>query len=111
NDKHLEIILMQMLRKVRIDGPGDTNFLPLEVTDKFRFRQENERLAGSVKVKDPGDSQLTAAQIISKAEFDQVVGKVEEEGGTPPTKDRRPKPATAKTLLLGITKASLQSES
>lgn len=111
NDKHLEIILMQMLRKVRVDGPGDTIFLPLEVIDKFRFRQDNERLAGSVKVKDPGDSQIIAGQVISRGEFDAIVGKIEEEGGTPPTKDRKPRPATAKTLLLGITKASLQSES
>ncbi len=111
NDKHLEIILMQMLRKVRVDNNGDSKFLPLEVIDKFRFRVENERLGGSVKVKDPGDSKFTAGQIVPRAEFDAAVAKVEEEGGTPPTKDRKPRPASAKTLLLGITKASLQSES
>jgi DNA-directed RNA polymerase subunit beta' len=111
NDKHLEITLMQMLRKVRIDNPGDSRFLPMEVVDKYRFRVENERLAGSVKLKDPGDSSLAIGAIISKSEFMEAVAKIEEEGGTPPTKDRRPRPATAKTLLLGITKASLQSES
>ncbi len=111
NDKHLEIILRQMLRKVRIEGPGDSTFLPSEIVDKFRFRYENERLAQSVKIKDPGDSKLNAGAIMPRPEFDAVVGKVEEEGGTPPTKDRKPRPAVGRTLLLGITKASLQSES
>ncbi|MDM8006815.1 MAG: DNA-directed RNA polymerase subunit beta' [Phycisphaerae bacterium] len=111
NDKHLEVILMQMLRKVRIDNPGDTRFLPMEVVDKFRFRAENERLAASVKIKDPGDSTFTAGQIVPRTEFAEAVARIEQEGGTPPTRDRRPRPATAKTLLLGITKASLQSES
>jgi DNA-directed RNA polymerase subunit beta' len=111
NDKHLEIILRQMLRKVHIDNPGDSAFLPSEVVDKFRFRHENERLAQSVKIKNPGDSKLNAGAIVPRAEFDGIVGKVEEEGGTPPTKDRKPRPAVGRTLLLGITKASLQSES
>ncbi len=111
NDKHVEIIVNQMLRKVKVDSPGDSKFLPGEVIDRFRFRAENDRLARSVKVKDPGDGQVVAGQILSKEVFDELVTKVEEEGGTPPTKDKKPKPATAKTLLLGITKASLQSES
>jgi len=111
NDKHIEIILMQMLRKVRIDSPGDTKFLPSEVVDKFRFRSVNARLANSVKIKDPGDSELEVGAVIPKEEFQELVNKIEEAGGTPPTKDRKPKPSTAKTLLLGITKASLQSDS
>jgi DNA-directed RNA polymerase subunit beta' len=112
NDKHLEIILMQMLRKVRIDSPGESTFLPMEVVDRFQFRAENERLASSVKIKDPGDSEFATGAIVPKEEFEELVAKVEEEGGSPPTKDRKPpRPATAKSLLLGITKASLQSES
>ncbi|MCL2330126.1 MAG: DNA-directed RNA polymerase subunit beta', partial [Phycisphaerae bacterium] len=111
NDKHLEIIIRQMLRKVRIENPGDTVCLPSEVVDKFRFRAENDRLAHSVKIKDPGDSQLSVGSIVPKPEFDALVNKVEEDGGTPPTKDRKPRPAVGRTLLLGITKASLQSES
>ena len=47
NDKHVEIILSQMLRKVEIESVGDSKFLPGEVVDKFRFRRENERLANS----------------------------------------------------------------
>ncbi len=111
NDKHIEIILRQMLRKVKIENPGDGIFLPSDVVDKFRFRSENERLAGSVKIKDPGDSQLAVAAIVPRGEFDALVAKLEEEGKTPPTRDRKPRPAVGRTLLLGITKASLQSES
>jgi DNA-directed RNA polymerase subunit beta' len=111
NDKHVEIILRQMLRKVKIESPGDTECLPSEVVDRFHFQEENERLARSVKIKDPGDSGLDAGAIVLKDEFDEITAQVEEEGGTPPTKDRKPKPATARTLLLGITKASLQSGS
>ncbi len=70
DDKHIEIIISQMLRKVRVEAPGDSNFLPGAVVDKFKFRKENERL-----------------------------------------REERKKPATAQPLLLGITKAALQSES
>ncbi|HSW45385.1 MAG TPA: DNA-directed RNA polymerase subunit beta' [Phycisphaerae bacterium] len=111
NDKHIEIIIRQMLRKIRIENPGDANFLPYEVVDKCRFRAENERVERSVKIKDPGDSGLQPGAIVLRSEFDAMVAKIEEEGGTPPTRDRKPRRATARTLLLGITKASLGSES
>jgi DNA-directed RNA polymerase subunit beta' len=110
NDKHIEITLNQMLRKVKIESEGDANFLPNEVVDKFRFRQENRRLARSVKVADPGDTDFEVNQVVSKDDFAAKNDAVEMEGGQP-AKGRKPKPATAKTLLLGITKASLQSES
>jgi len=110
NDKHVEIILGQMIRKVKIDGEGDSRFLPNEVIDKFRFRDENLRLAKCVKVVEPGDTDSQVAQIVTREEFAGKNETVEADGGTP-AKGRKPKPASAKTLLLGITKASLQSES
>ena len=70
NDKHIEVIIRQMLRKVRVDTPGDTEFLPGELVDRFRYEEEN--------------------------------GKVLAEGG---------EPATAVPVLLGVTKASLSTES
>jgi DNA-directed RNA polymerase subunit beta' len=89
NDKHIEIICSQMMRKVEIESVGDSSFLPGEVVDKFLFKKENEQLTNSVKITDAGDAaDLHVGQISSKKE-----------------------PATAKTLLLGITKASLWSES
>jgi len=110
NDKHLEVILSQMLRKVKIEEPGDSKFLPGEVVDKFRFRHENERLSASVAISNPGDSELTVGQILKRTELAEVNATVEAEGGEP-AKGKRPKPAAATTLLLGITKASLSSES
>ncbi len=110
NDKHIEIILGQMIRKVKIDNEGDSAFLPNEVVDKFRFRDENLRLARSVKVVEPGDTDFAVNQVVSKEEFSAKNEQVEADGGQP-AKGRKPKPASAKTLLLGITKASLQSES
>ena len=110
DDKHIETIVSQMLRKVRVDRPGDTNFLPGEVVDKFRFRAENQRISQMAKVVDPGDTEFEEGQLVLKNEFEEAAAIAEQGGGKAPTK-RRPKPATAKTMLLGITKASLQSES
>ena len=110
SDKHIEIIIAQMLRKVKVENPGDTKFLPGEVVDKFRFRHGNEALAKMVKVDEPGDSGIAVGQVVTKDELKEINAKVEEKSGTT-AKGKRPKMATAKTLLLGITKASLQSES
>ena len=111
NDKHIEIICAQMMRKVEIEFVGDSAFLPGEVIDKFRFRRENERLASSVRITNVGDSpDLEEGRIIGKEELAGINEKIEMIGGMA-AKGRKPKPATAKTLLLGITKASLQSES
>ncbi len=110
DDKHIETILAQMLRKVKVESEGDSIFLPNEVVDRFRFRDENGRLARSVKVVDPGDTDLAVGAVVSKEDFTAKNDAVEAEGGEP-AKGRKPRPSTAKTLLLGITKASLQSES
>ncbi|HUO10901.1 MAG TPA: DNA-directed RNA polymerase subunit beta' [Phycisphaerae bacterium] len=110
SDKHIEIIISQMLRKVKVENPGDTKFLPGEVVDKFRFRYGNEALAKMLKIDEPGDSGLSIGQVVSRDELKEINAKVEEKGGTV-AKGKRPRMATAKTLLLGITKASLQSES
>ncbi|MCK4277079.1 MAG: DNA-directed RNA polymerase subunit beta', partial [Phycisphaerae bacterium] len=110
NDKHPEIIITQMLRKVNVESVGDSELLPGDVIDKFRFRQENERLAKSLRVTDAGDTQFLKGEVVPRDKIEQANSEVESIGGDP-VKTRRPKPATAKTLLLGITKASLQSES
>ncbi len=111
NDKHVEIIISQMMRKVEIDFVGDSTFLPGEVVDKFVFRRENDRLTNSIKVATVGDvTDVQENQVLDKKELARMNEKVEALGGTP-AKGRKPKPATAKTLLLGITKASLWSDS
>lgn len=110
NDKHIEVILAQMLRKIRVDNPGDTELLPNEVVDKYRFRKAREAVAGAGKVKDPGDSNLRVNQVVGRQELKDIRSKLEMEGKTPPTVVKA-RPATGTTLLLGITKAALQSES
>ncbi|MCJ7544083.1 MAG: DNA-directed RNA polymerase subunit beta', partial [Phycisphaerae bacterium] len=110
NDKHVEVIIMQMLRKVKVETTGDSGLLQGDVIDKFRFRDENKRLAESLKIVDSGDAALAVGDVVEKSKVEQANAEAEAAGGEP-AKTRRPKPATAKTLLLGVTKASLQSES
>jgi DNA-directed RNA polymerase subunit beta' len=110
DDKHIEIIIAQMLRKVRIEDVGDTDLLPGAMIDKFAFKMVNERLKKCVKVKDPGDSSLKPGQIVDKEMFEQEKAQVEERGGKPPTWSH-PKLATSSVQLQGITKAAVSSES
>ncbi|MBW8015994.1 MAG: DNA-directed RNA polymerase subunit beta' [Planctomycetes bacterium] len=110
SDKHIEIIVSQMMRKVEIESVGDSDFLPGEVIDKRNFLEQNEKLANKIRVKDAGDTELEVDLIVTKEELDAANEKVEMLGGTC-AKGKRPRPASANTLLLGITKASLQSES
>ncbi|MBN2455890.1 MAG: DNA-directed RNA polymerase subunit beta' [Sedimentisphaerales bacterium] len=148
NDKHIEIIISQMMRKIEIESVGDSSFLPGEVVDKVIFRKENERLANSVKIVNVGDAsaaisesagqgasilssnetpkagqskfsvkqtflkspKIQKGQVITKKELGAINEKLEMLGAEKIT-GKKPKSATAKTLLLGITKASLRSES
>ena len=111
NDKHIEIICSQMMHKVEIESVGDSAFLPGEVVDKFVFRRENERLTNSVRIAGVGDvSELKEDDVVDKKDLAAANEKVERIGGEP-AKGKKAKPATAQTLLLGITKASLWSES
>jgi len=110
NDKHFEVILSQMLRKVAVENVGDSDLLPGDLVDKFRFLGENKRLAKSLRVIDAGDTSLATDEVVLKEKIEQTNMDVEANGGEP-AKTRKPRPATAKTLLLGVTKASLQSES
>jgi DNA-directed RNA polymerase subunit beta' len=110
NDKHCEIIIARMLRKVKVETAGDTNLLPGSVMDRFHFRKANEEMTKCMKIASPGDSDFTEGQIVPKETFEQTNAEVEAMGGTP-AKGKRPKSATASTQLLGITKAAVQSNS
>jgi DNA-directed RNA polymerase subunit beta' len=110
DDKHIEIVIAQMLRKLRVDRVGDTNMLPGIVIDKFEFRKINQQLLECVKVVDPGDTEFHKDDIVPLATFEEVNAQVQASGGSPAT-STRPKPASASTQLLGITKAAVQSES
>jgi DNA-directed RNA polymerase subunit beta' len=111
NDKHIEVIVRQMMRKVTIVDPGDTRFLEDDLVDKFDFVEENDFIFDKKVVTDIGEStKLRAGQIVSLRE-------VREENSVLRRNDKKlvefrdAKPATSSPTLLGITKASLGVQS
>jgi DNA-directed RNA polymerase subunit beta' len=110
NDKHIELILSQMLRKVRVENPGDTDLLPHEVVDKFEFKQRNNNIMKMFRISDVGGTDLKLGELVHRDQIKEANAKAESEGKEG-AKAKRAKPANGRTLLLGITKASLQSES
>ena len=111
NDKHFEIIVRQMMRKVEINEPGDTRFLEQQVVDKIEFMEENDRIWGKKVVVDAGDSQnLQPGQIVTAR-------KLRDENSMLKRRDlklvqvREALPATSTQILQGITRAALQTSS
>ena len=111
NDKHIEVIVRQMMRKVSIVDPGDTKFLEEDLVDKFEFVEENDWVYDKKVVTEPGDSaKLRAGQIVSLRD-------VREENSILRRNDKKliefrdARPATSAPTLLGITKASLGVQS
>ncbi|MBP88104.1 MAG: DNA-directed RNA polymerase subunit beta' [Planctomycetaceae bacterium] len=110
DDKHIEIIIARMLRKVKIENPGDTSLLPGLDMDRFEFRRANQELSGCLRISDKGETTFEEGAIVPREAFEQENARIETMGGAP-AKGAKPKPATASTQLLGITKASVQSAS
>ena len=111
NDKHFEVIVRQMMRKVNIVDPGDTAFLEQQIVDKRDFMDENDRIWGKKVVVDAGDSEsLKPGQIITAR-------KLRDENSALKRRDLRPVivrdavPATSEQILQGITRAALQTSS
>ena len=111
NDKHFEIIVRQMMRKVQINEPGDTSFLEQEIVDKLDFSEENDRICGTKVVIDAGDSEnLQKGQIVTAR-------KLRDENSMLKRRDlklvqvRDAVPATSTQILQGITRAALQTKS
>ena len=111
NDKHFEVIVRQMMRKVTIVDPGDTRFLEQQVVDKIEFMEENDRIWDKKVVTDAGDSQnLKPGQIVTPR-------KLREENSLLIRRDLKPVvvrdavPATSEQILQGITRAALQTSS
>lgn len=111
NDKHFEIIVRQMMRKVQIDQPGDTEFLPEELVDKWTFMDTNDAIYGKHLVLDAGDSQrFSKGEIISARDMRNENSSLERQG-LKMMAVRESKPATAKQVLQGITRAALKTDS
>jgi DNA-directed RNA polymerase subunit beta' len=107
NDKHIEVIVRQMMRKVSIVDPGDTRFLEDDSVDKFEFVEENDFIYDKKVVTDIGDStKLRAGQIVSLREVREE-NSILRRNDKKPVEYRDASPATSAPTLLGITKASL----
>jgi DNA-directed RNA polymerase subunit beta' len=109
-DKHIEIIIRQMLQKVRIVHSGDSMFLEGDNVDRLVFQEENERLKNSVVITDAGDSKFRVGEVVPRRKFREVVLELQKKEKRPP-KARDAEPATAEPVLLGITEAALTTES
>src|SRR5262249_47246272 len=110
DDKHIEIIVSQMLRKVKVEKQGDTRLLPGSIIDRFRFNEVNAELRRSVKVQESGASKFKPGDIVLKEVFEEERARLEAEDRELPTWTE-PEPSTNSTQLLGITKAAVQSDS
>ncbi|MDD4755221.1 MAG: DNA-directed RNA polymerase subunit beta' [Prolixibacteraceae bacterium] len=111
NDKHFEVIIRQMMRKVEIEDPGDTRFLEKQVVDKNEFISENDWIWNKKVVIEPGDAEgIKAGQIISSR-------RLRDENSQLRRKDKKliesrdAIPATSSQILQGITRAALQTRS
>ena len=110
NDKHIEVIVGQMMLKVSVKDTGDTRFLEEDRIAKRDFFIENNRLSKMIIVNEVGDSDLEQDSMIDRAEFLEINKDLKADGKELATY-RKPKPATFEPILMGITRASLNTES
>ena len=111
NDKHFEIIVRQMMRKVEIEDPGDTRFLEGELVNKIDFHEVNDEIFGMKIVADSGDSEnFRAGKMITARQLRDENSQLRRQDKKLVTV-RDARPATAKQILQGITRASLQTRS
>ncbi len=111
NDKHIEVIVRQMMKKVEIVDPGDTRFLEGDLEDRVDFNEENDWIFDKKVVSDAGEStKLKAGQIVSLREIREE-NSILRRADRKPVEFRDANPATSQPVLLGITKASLGTQS
>ena len=110
NDKHIEVIVKQMLQKIRIVSPGDTKFLEEDVVDRNEFLDENKNVMNMIYIEDKGDSRYKNGQLITKAKYREINADLKKKEKKPVV-GREAEPATFEHLLLGITQAALSTES
>ncbi|GIV45443.1 MAG: hypothetical protein KatS3mg036_0261 [Ignavibacterium sp.] len=110
NDKHIEIIVKQMLQKVKILDPGDTKFLENDLVDKYVLEEENEKIRNSVVILNRGDSRFKNGQVVERNKVRDVNIDLRKKNKKP-VEFRDAQPATSEPILLGITSAALSTES
>ena len=110
NDKHIEVIVRQMMQKISVVESGDTDFLPKDRINRSEFFATNNKILAMVRVTDSGDSEYEKDMLVDKKEFNEN-NKELKESGKKPAKYTKTKPATFEPLLMGITRASLNTDS
>ena len=111
NDKHFEVIVRQMMRKVQIEEPGDTRYLQGDLVNKIDFHETNDEIFGMKVVTDAGDSEnLSEGQIITPRQLRDENSQLRRKD-LKLVEARDARPATANQILQGITRASLQTKS
>jgi DNA-directed RNA polymerase subunit beta' len=110
NDKHIEVIVRQMMQKLRVTSSGDTHFLEGDYVDKLHFEEENEALSGKVVIIGKGDSKLKNGQIIERKRARELNGELRKKGKKV-IEYKDAEPATSEPVLLGITTAALSTDS
>lgn len=110
NDKHIEVIVRQMLQKIKIVSPGDTRFLEEDIVDRNEFIEENNKVSSMAYVEDKGDSRYKDGQLIPKAKIREINADLKKKSKKPIV-SRDAEPATFEHVLLGITQAALSTES
>jgi len=110
NDKHIEVIVRQMLQKLQVISAGDTIFIEEDLVDRNKFIEENEKVKQMVYIEDPGQSKFKVAQLIAKPKLREVNSDLTRKSKKL-INTRDAEPATFDNILLGITHAALSTES
>ena len=110
NDKHIEVIVRQMMQKVRVTDPGDTNLLEGDLIDRYTLDRINDKLYDCFVVVDSGDSDLKVGDIIDRRRLREVNSEMKRRD-LRPVEVREAQPAVAEPVLLGITQAALSTDS
>jgi DNA-directed RNA polymerase subunit beta' len=110
NDKHIEIIVRQMMQRIKIEDPGDTDYLEGDQMDKHNFLRENQKLSSMIVITEPGDTRFKIGDLVNKYEIDRVNERIKKQKKQE-VQYRSIRPATFQPLLLGITQGSLSTDS
>ncbi len=110
DDKHFEVIVRQMMKRVEIKSPGDTNLLEEELVDRFRLAQINDELYDKFVVTNPSEADVKIGEVIGRRRLRELNSEMKRQD-LPEVEVREARPAVGEPVLLGITKAALSTES
>jgi DNA-directed RNA polymerase subunit beta' len=110
NDKHFEVIVRQMMKRVEIKEPGDTNLLEEELINRFKLAEINDQLYDKFVVTDPSEADVKIGEVIGRRRLRELNSEMKRQD-LPEVQVREARPAVGEPVLLGITKAALSTDS